>query len=81
MEKRRNKTFIRNKKEDINRGYLPFWGEYQIYLIECVENISNFTSAYKKFKKILVLLPFFFNAFTMKENTILNKKKITSLKF
>ena len=21
-----------------------FWGEYQIYFIECIENISNFTS-------------------------------------
>ena len=53
MEKRRNKTFIRNKKkkEDINRGYLLFLGEYQIYFIECVEKISNFTSAYKKNKK------------------------------
>ena len=29
----------------IYRGYLLFLGEYQIYFIECVENISNFTSA------------------------------------
>ena len=27
------------------RGYLLFWGEYQIFFIECLENISNFTSA------------------------------------
>ena len=27
------------------RGYLIFWGEYQIYFIECDENISKFTSA------------------------------------
>ena len=47
MEKRRNKTFIRNKKEDLNRGYLLFSGEYQIYFFECVENIGNFTNTYK----------------------------------
>ena len=29
----------------IYRGYLLFRGEYQIYFIECVEIISNFTSA------------------------------------
>ena len=29
----------------IDRGYLLFLGEYQIYFIECVENIRNFTSA------------------------------------
>ena len=29
----------------INRGYLLFLGEYQIYCIECVENIKIFTSA------------------------------------
>ena len=29
----------------IYRGYLLVLGEYQIYFIECVENISNFTSA------------------------------------
>ena len=29
----------------IHRGYLLFLGEYQIYFIECVENISDFTSA------------------------------------
>ena len=29
----------------IHRGYFTFSGEYQIYFIECVENISNFTSA------------------------------------
>ena len=28
-----------------HRGYLLFFGEYQIYFIECVENIRNFTSA------------------------------------
>ena len=27
-----------------DRGYLFFWSEYQIYFIECVENISIFTS-------------------------------------
>ena len=27
------------------RGYLLFFGEYQIYFIECVEIIRNFTSA------------------------------------
>ena len=30
-------------REDI---YFFNYGEYQIYLIECVENISNFMSAY-----------------------------------
>ena len=29
----------------INRGYLLFRGEYQIYFIECVENIRIFMSA------------------------------------
>ena len=29
----------------IYRGNLLFLGEYQMYFIECVENISNFTSA------------------------------------
>ena len=29
---------------EINRGYILFLGEYQIYFIECVENISNFKS-------------------------------------
>ena len=29
----------------IYRGCLLFLSEYQIYFIECVENISNFTSA------------------------------------
>ena len=28
-----------------NRGYLLFLGEYQIYFIECVENIRIFMSA------------------------------------
>ena len=33
------------KTKYIYRGYLLFFlGEYQIYFIECVENISNFTS-------------------------------------
>ena len=32
-------------KKKINRGYLLFLGEYQIYFIECDENISKFTSA------------------------------------
>ena len=35
----------RHPKLGINRGYLLFSGKYQIYFIECVENISNFTSA------------------------------------
>ena len=29
----------------INRRYVLFLGEYQIYFTECVENISTFTSA------------------------------------
>ena len=29
----------------IHRGYLLFGGEYQIYFIECGENISKLTSA------------------------------------
>ena len=29
----------------IYRGYLLFWGENHTYFIECVENISTFTSA------------------------------------
>ena len=29
----------------IYRGYLLFLGEYQIYFIECVENIRIFTSS------------------------------------
>ena len=29
----------------VNGGYLLFLGEYQIYFIECVENISNLTNA------------------------------------
>ena len=29
----------------LKRGYLLFGGEYQIYFIEYVENLSNFTSA------------------------------------
>ena len=28
----------------MRRGYLLFWGEFQRYFIECVENISNFTN-------------------------------------
>ena len=32
------------------RGYLLFWGEYQIYIIECVENISNFMSALFRYR-------------------------------
>ena len=37
--------YMQNQNDMINRGYLLFCGEYQIYFIECVENISNFTSA------------------------------------
>ena len=33
------------KQTFINRGYLPFWGEYQIYIIKCFKNIRIFTSA------------------------------------
>ena len=39
------KSTIPHEWKTINRGYLLFLGEYQIYIIECVENISNFTSA------------------------------------
>ena len=34
----------------IYRGYLLFWGEYQIYFIECVENIRIFMSAQHEWK-------------------------------
>ena len=34
----------------IYRGYLLFWGEYQIYFIECFENIRIFTSAQHQWK-------------------------------
>ena len=34
----------------IYRGYLLFWGEYQIYFIEWVENIRIFTSAQHEWK-------------------------------
>ena len=37
-------------KLQIYRGYLLFWGEYQIYFIECVENIRIFTSAQHEWK-------------------------------
>ena len=33
-----------------NRGYLLFWSEYQIYFIECVENIRIFMSAQHEWK-------------------------------
>ena len=38
----------------INRGYLLFLGEYQIYFIECVENIRIFRSAQYSSVKILM---------------------------
>ena len=34
----------------INRGYLLLFGEYQIYFIECVENIIFFTTAQHELK-------------------------------
>ena len=33
------------RRHMINTGYLHFWGEYRNYFIDCVENISSFTSA------------------------------------
>ena len=44
-KKKKKKRKKRKKKLVKHRGHLPFSGEYQIYFIECVENISNFTSA------------------------------------
>ena len=35
----------KSSEKEINRGYLLFWGEHQIYFIECVENIRIFMSA------------------------------------
>ena len=37
-------------KTMIHRGYLLIWGEYQIYFIECVENIRIFMSAQHEWK-------------------------------
>ena len=37
-------------KKQIYRGYLLFWGEYQIYFIECVENIRIFMRAQHEWK-------------------------------
>ena len=31
------------RTSDINRGYLLFWGEYQIYFIECGEKNQYFS--------------------------------------
>ena len=46
----RIKCFLQVKNSQINRGYLLFWCEYQIYFIECVENIRIFMSAQHEWK-------------------------------
>ena len=38
-------TAVTDTASEIHRGYLLFFGEYQIYFIDCVENIRHFTSA------------------------------------
>ena len=44
------RRLITSKGLQIYTGYLLFWGEYQIYFIECVENIRIFTSAQHEWK-------------------------------
>ena len=38
------------QNNEIHKGYLLFWGEYQIYFIECVENIRIFMSVQHEWK-------------------------------
>ena len=41
--KREEENKRTEQQQGIYRGYLLFWGEYQIYLIECGENTDIFT--------------------------------------
>ena len=42
-----------NRKNLVYRGYLLFWGEYQIYFIECGEKISIFHECVARVKMLI----------------------------